>query len=125
MTRLTSLRNSRWREARIERSCDVFPAALGVAIGFEWRLVALGAVRWSSELVGERRWLTKEQMREAIAICQSLPGPLAIQVGIYVSYLRGGLLGRLGRRLGLHSSEFRDRRSARARSTSTSATSSR
>src|SRR6202030_1149139 len=35
----------------------------------------------------------KEQMREAIAICQSLPGPLAIQVGIYVSYLRCGLWG--------------------------------
>jgi chromate transporter len=32
-------------------------------------------------------------MREAIAICQSLPGPLAIQVGIYAAYLRGGFWG--------------------------------
>jgi chromate transporter len=32
-------------------------------------------------------------MRDAIAICQSMPGPLAIQVGIYISYLRGGFLG--------------------------------
>src|SRR6476659_10874577 len=45
------------------------------------------------ELVDDRKWLRKEQMREAIAICQSLPGPLAIQVGIYVSYLRGGFWG--------------------------------
>jgi chromate transporter len=45
------------------------------------------------ELVTERKWLTREQMREAIAICQSLPGPLAIQVGIYVSYLRAGFWG--------------------------------
>src|SRR3981189_1087717 len=45
------------------------------------------------ELVGERHWLTKEQMREAIAVCQSLPGPLAIQVGIFISYLRGGFWG--------------------------------
>src|ERR1700688_4175613 len=45
------------------------------------------------EVVAERGWLTKEQMREAIAICQSLPGPLAIQVGIYISYLRGGFWG--------------------------------
>jgi chromate transporter len=45
------------------------------------------------ELVGERRWLSKKQMREAIAVCQSLPGPLAIQVGIFVSYLRGGFRG--------------------------------
>jgi len=45
------------------------------------------------ELVADKGWLTKEQMREAIAICQSLPGPLAIQVGIYISYLRGGFWG--------------------------------
>lgn len=32
-------------------------------------------------------------MREAIAICQSLPGPLAIQVGIYAAYSRGGFWG--------------------------------
>src|ERR1700752_4583239 len=54
--------------------------------------VALGGPR-DRELVAERGWLTKEQMREAIAICQSLPGPLAIQVGIYISYLRGGFWG--------------------------------
>ena len=45
------------------------------------------------ELVQERRWLTKNEMREAIAVCQSLPGPLAIQVGIFVSYIRGGFWG--------------------------------
>jgi chromate transporter len=45
------------------------------------------------ELVQERRWLTKGEMREAIAVCQSLPGPLAIQVGIFVSYIRGGFWG--------------------------------
>src|SRR5207245_11204930 len=28
-----------------------------------------------------------------IAICQSLPGPLAIQVGIYIADLRGGFWG--------------------------------
>src|SRR6266404_2429352 len=45
------------------------------------------------ELVGERKWLTREEMREAIAVCQSMPGPLAIQVGIFISYLRGGFWG--------------------------------
>jgi chromate transporter len=45
------------------------------------------------ELVGERHWLTKEEMREAVAVCQSLPGPLAIQVGIFIAYLRGGFWG--------------------------------
>jgi len=45
------------------------------------------------ELVQDRKWLTKEEMRDAIAISQSLPGPLAIQVGIFISYLRGGFWG--------------------------------
>jgi chromate transporter len=45
------------------------------------------------ELVGERKWLTREEMREGIAVCQSLPGPLAIQVGIWISYIRGGFWG--------------------------------
>src|SRR2546423_15675277 len=45
------------------------------------------------ELVNDKKWLTKEQMRETIAICQSLPGPLAIQVGIFIAYLRCGFWG--------------------------------
>jgi chromate transporter len=45
------------------------------------------------ELVQDRGWLTRQEMRDAIAISQSLPGPLAIQVGIFASYLRGGFWG--------------------------------
>jgi chromate transporter len=60
-------------------------------LGFGGPVALVGQME--RELVGDYKWLTKEQMREAIAICQSLPGPLAIQVGIYVSYLRGGFWG--------------------------------
>src|SRR6266478_4907661 len=60
-------------------------------LGFGGPVALVGQME--RELVAERKWLTKEQMREAIAICQSLPGPLAIQVGIYVSYLRTGFWG--------------------------------
>src|SRR6202790_4623661 len=60
-------------------------------LGFGGPVALVGQME--RELVNERKWLTKEQMREAIAICQSLPGPLAIQVGIYVAYLRGGFWG--------------------------------
>jgi chromate transporter len=45
------------------------------------------------ELVQDRGWLTRQEMRDTIAISQSLPGPLAIQVGIFASYLRGGFWG--------------------------------
>src|SRR6202035_1599162 len=60
-------------------------------LGFGGPVALVGQME--RELVNERKWLTKEQMREAIAICQSLPGPLAIQVGIYVAYLRCGFWG--------------------------------
>jgi chromate transporter len=60
-------------------------------LGFGGPVALVGQME--RELVTERKWLTKEQMREAIAVCQSLPGPLAIQVGIYISYLRGGFWG--------------------------------
>jgi chromate transporter len=60
-------------------------------IGFGGPVALVGQME--RELVAGRGWLTKDQMREAIAICQSLPGPLAIQVGIYVSYLRAGFWG--------------------------------
>lgn len=45
------------------------------------------------DLVTGRGWLTREEMREVIAVSQSLPGPLAIQVGIFISYMRGGFWG--------------------------------
>ncbi len=61
------------------------------ALGFGGPVALVGQME--RELVGERGWLTKEQMREVIAVCQSLPGPLAIQVGIFISYLRGGFWG--------------------------------
>jgi chromate transporter len=71
---------------------EVVPYFLRLGLlGFGGPIALVGQME--RELVGERKWLTKEQMREAIAVCQSLPGPLAIQVGIYISYLRTGFWG--------------------------------
>jgi len=60
-------------------------------LGFGGPVALVGQME--RELVDDKKWLSKEQMRESIAICQSLPGPLAIQVGIYVAWLRGGFWG--------------------------------
>jgi chromate transporter len=60
-------------------------------LGFGGPVALVGQIQ--RELVGEHGWLTKEEMREVIAVCQSLPGPLAIQVGIFISYLRAGCWG--------------------------------
>lgn len=72
------------------RELTLYFLRLGL-LGFGGPVALVGQME--RELVTERGWLTKEQMREAIAVCQSMPGPLAIQVGIYISYLRGGFQG--------------------------------
>jgi len=76
------------------------PRRIGELVRYFLRLGCLGfggpvalVGQMERELVDGKNWMTKEQMREAIAICQSLPGPLAIQVGIYAAYLRGGFWG--------------------------------
>jgi chromate transporter len=60
-------------------------------IGFGGPVALVGQME--KELVGEKGWLTKEEMRDAIAVSQALPGPLAIQVGIFIAYMRGGFWG--------------------------------
>jgi chromate transporter len=73
---------------------------LGDIVGYFLRLGALGfggpvalCGQMERELVDERGWLSKAEMREAIAVSQSLPGPLAIQVGIFAAHMRGGFWG--------------------------------
>ena len=61
------------------------------ALGFGGPVALCGQME--RELVREKKWVSNEEMLEGIAVCQSLPGPLAIQVGIFISYLRGGFWG--------------------------------
>jgi len=79
-------------EASRERIVEVVRYFLRLGLlGFGGPVALVGQM--GRELADERGWLTKDQMREAVAICQSLPGPLAIQVGVYISYLRAGFWG--------------------------------
>lgn len=78
------------RPARDLKGLALYFLRLGL-LGFGGPVALVGQME--RELVGERGWLTKEQMREAIAVCQSLPGPLAIQVGIFAGYIRGSFWG--------------------------------
>ncbi len=61
------------------------------ALGFGGPAALVGQME--HDLVEDRKWVSREEFREGVAICQSLPGPLAIQVGIFISYLRGGFWG--------------------------------
>jgi chromate transporter len=45
------------------------------------------------DLVEKRRWLSKEDYIEGLALAQLAPGPLAAQLAIYLGWVRGSVLG--------------------------------
>jgi chromate transporter len=45
------------------------------------------------DLVEERRWITKQDYVEGLALAQLAPGPLAAQLAIYLGWVQGGVLG--------------------------------
>ena len=46
------------------------------------------------DLVEERRWITKKDYVEGLALAQLAPGPLAAQLAIYLGWVRGGCSAR-------------------------------
>jgi chromate transporter len=44
-------------------------------------------------LVEERRWFSKQDYIEGLALAQLAPGPLAAQLAIYLGWVRGGVIG--------------------------------
>lgn len=49
----------------------------------------------SEAVVEQRQWLSAAEFAEGMAICEILPGPASTQLGIYIGYRRGGVLGGL------------------------------
>lgn len=45
------------------------------------------------DLVEKRRWISKDDYVEGLALAQLAPGPLAAQLAIYLGWVRGGVLG--------------------------------
>src|SRR6187549_2878993 len=45
------------------------------------------------DLVEEKRWISKQDYVEGLALAQLAPGPLAAQLAIYLGWIRGGTLG--------------------------------
>lgn len=46
-----------------------------------------------SELIEKRKWATKNEFLDGLAVCNLLPGPASTQLGIYMGYIKGGMLG--------------------------------
>ena len=44
-------------------------------------------------LINEKKWFTKEEFMDIVAVCQSLPGVVAINMATYVGYKKKGLIG--------------------------------
>jgi chromate transporter len=69
-------------------------------VGYFLRLGALGfggpialAGRMQQDLVENRRWISKQDYLEGLALAQLAPGPLAAQLAIYLGYVRNGIVG--------------------------------
>jgi len=61
------------------------------ASGFGGPIARVGYMR--RDLVEERGWCTDEEYRQALAIGQRFPGPLAAQVAMWLGYLERGGIG--------------------------------
>jgi chromate transporter len=60
-------------------------------VGFGGPIALVGHMQRS--LVEERRWISKTDYVEGLALAQLAPGPLAAQLAIYLGYVRAGILG--------------------------------
>lgn len=61
------------------------------AVGFGGPVALAGYMQ--RDLVEERRWISKDEYIEGLALAQLAPGPLAAQLAIYLGWVRGGVLG--------------------------------
>lgn len=48
---------------------------------------------YSYELVNVRGWISAEEFTQMVAVCQSFPGPVAVNIATYIGYKMFGILG--------------------------------
>jgi chromate transporter len=60
-------------------------------VGFGGPIALAGYMQ--KDLVEERRWISKDDYKEGLALAQLAPGPLAAQLAIYLGWVRGGVPG--------------------------------
>ena len=84
----------------VAATSETVPCTLGE---FLWYFVHLGAFGFGGpialagymqrDLVEERRWVSRQDYVEGLALAQLAPGPLAAQLAIYLGWVRAGTLG--------------------------------
>src|SRR5712691_3779206 len=63
------------------------------ALGFGGPIALAGYMQ--RDLVERRKWITQEEYLEGLAVSQTLPGPLAAQLAMWLGYVRRGFVGAL------------------------------
>ena len=61
------------------------------ATGFGGPIALAGFMQ--RDLVDERRWISRQDYLDGLALAQLAPGPLAAQLAIYLGYVRAGIVG--------------------------------
>src|SRR5438128_596547 len=79
---------------------DLVEVSLSRFVGYFLRLGTFGfggpialAGHMQRDLVEERRWISKQDYVEGLALAQLAPGPLAAQLAIYLGWVRARVLG--------------------------------
>src|SRR5438067_4659346 len=72
------------------RSFAAYFLRLG-AVGFGGPIALAGYMQ--HDLVEKRRWISREDYIEGLALAQLAPGPLAAQLAMYLGYIRAGFVG--------------------------------
>src|SRR5213594_108833 len=61
------------------------------SVGFGGPIALAGYMQ--RDLVEDRRWISKQDYLEGLALAQLAPGPLAAQLAIYLGWVKGGATG--------------------------------
>lgn len=61
------------------------------ALGFGGPIALAGQMQ--REVLEERKWVTHEEFQDGLAIAETMPGPLAAQLAMWIGYIRHGVLG--------------------------------
>jgi chromate transporter len=87
-------------DGRAEEEGVLTPCSLAELVRYFLRLGAIGfggpialAGYMQRDLVERRRWLSKQDYVEGLALAQLSPGPLAAQLAMYLGWVRAGTVG--------------------------------
>ena len=80
------------KKGRVKRTLRLFLCMLKIGLftfGGGYAMIAL----LEDEFVSKKKWLTRDEFLDMLAIAESTPGPIAINSATYIGYKVGGVFG--------------------------------